>query len=141
MSAVTIWQALESVLRDIDGIRHVQLGEPTTIETTPMLIVVYAGHAHPMRNSPPARNLVGFGHQFVIRLALDTGDNGQAEMQLLTLVDQIPLALDAAGHLNGALSRGIAAISDAATGYADYSKKRYRIADFTATIKEKREGT
>lgn len=139
MSALTCWQGLEAIFKTV--VTNTMLGEPTTIQEAPALIVVYGSFDHPLKNNPPARNLVGFDHVFAVRLAIKWQENPAAEMQLVTLVDQIPEAVDADPHLGGRLTRGIASISSAVTGFAEYGKEKYRIVDYTCAVIEKREGT
>lgn len=139
MSAVTVWQGLEARLKTIQGLTNIMLGEPTTIQDSPALIVVYGGQEVKLRSSPPAQNLNGIEHTFAIRLAVKWQDNAQAEMQLITLVDAVARVIDP--HLGQALSRGLARPPTALTGFAEYGKEKFRVADYTCLIFEKYEAT
>lgn len=139
MSAVTIWHALEVRLRTIQGLPNIMLGEPTAIHEAPALIVVYGSQDVILKSSPPARNLNGVSHVFALRLAIKWQDNPSAEMQLLTLVDAIPAAVDA--HLGDTMGKGLARVSGAVTGFAEYGTEKFRIADYTCTIFEKEAAT
>lgn len=140
MTALSVYMGLEYVLRQIEGIRAVVLGDPPTIQAAPLLIVAYGSFTHPLKNNPPARNLVGFDHLFAVRLAIVWQENPQAEMQLVTLMDQIPLAIDADPRLHSALGSGIAYCSDGASGFATYGKVEHRIVDYTIHAIEKYQG-
>lgn len=139
MTALAISAELERIMRTI--VPLVVLGDPTTIQRSPAIILGYMSFTHPLKNQPPARNLVGFDHLFTARLAIDYQDPQQAEQLLLELVDRVPLALDADPHLAAALGRGWARISDGSSGYATYAKMPYRVVDYTITCTEKYEGT
>src|SRR5215510_10976406 len=141
MSALTIWQGLEEIYRGLDGLKAVILGDPPTIQESPCLIVAYGSFNHPLKNNPPARNLVGFEHLFALRLAIKWQDNPSAEMQLITLIDQIALVVDADPRLGNRLVGGVAFVRTAATGFATYGKEQFRVVDYDAVIVEKREGT
>lgn len=139
MSAVTLWHALEARLKTIPGLTNIMLGEPPTIQEAPALLVAYGGQEGILRSDPPARNINGTSHVFALRLAIKWQDNPQAEMQLITLIDLIPAAVDT--HLGNTLSKGHARVSGAVTGFAEYGKEKFRVADYTCTILEKQEAS
>lgn len=139
MSALTVYQGLHDCLRGVEGIQNIILGDPTTIQEAPALIIVYGSFDTVLRSSPPGQNLNGTNHEFAIRLAIKRQDNPQSEMQLITLVGRITAAIDP--HLGGALNKGMATISGATTGYAEYSREQFRIADYTCTVLEKEAAT
>lgn len=142
MTAVTVYQGLVAAFREISGIQAILLGDPTTIQVSPALIIVYGSFDVLSQSSPPARNLNATSHEFGIRLAIKWGpENEQAEMQLLTLIGAIPAAIGADPRLGGRLPKGLAQISGAVTGYAEYSKDKFRIADYVCTVVEKEEAT
>jgi hypothetical protein len=62
-------------------------------------------------------------------------------MELLTLADSVPSAINddprLAGRLHGGMARALLAFS----GYAVVAKKLYRVLDFTVTVIEKAEAT
>src|SRR5262245_33396669 len=118
MSALTIWYGLEGVLREIAGLRTVKLGEPTGTLDLPGLYVAYEEFDRPLRNSPPSRNLTGMNHTFVCRLVIQWVENDAAEMQLITLLDAIPDAIDADPNLGGKLPHGTCHINAGITGFA-----------------------
>lgn len=141
MSAVTVWQGLEERLRTVDGLQNVLLGEPQSVHDFPAVYGAYEQFTHPLKNAPPARNLVGFEHTFLLRLVIRWVDNPQAEMQLLTLLTAIPLAIDADPKLGGRLLGGMANISDGAAGFADVGGVKHRVVDYTCHVLEKTEAT
>jgi len=141
MSALTVYQGLESVFRGIVGLRSVILGEPTGNMELPGLYTAYQEFTRPLRNNPPARNLTAMDHTFACRLVIQWVDNANAEMQLLTLLDAIPDAIDANPNLSGKLPHGTCYINAGITGFATIGGVLYRIVDYTVHALEKREGT
>ena len=142
MSAVTVWIGLEERFRTIEGLDGgVHLGEPTAIAATPYLYAAYDTADQLMRSQQPARNQDGITHTFGVRIAFDFQDNPQAEMQLLTLADSVPAAINVDPRLGGRLPGGIAKSTSALSGFAMIAKKMYRVLDFVVTVLEKREST
>lgn len=142
MSAVTVWVGLEERFKTIQGVDGgVRLGEPTAIQATPLLYAGYDTADQVMRSTAPARNLDGITHIFGVRIVFDYQDNPQAEMQLLTLADSVPSAINLDPRLGGRLNGGVATSTRAQSGYAVIAKKLYRVLDFVVTVLEKREAT
>ncbi len=141
MSAVTVWQGIEERMRTIDGLQTILLGEPQSVHNFPALYGAYERFTRPLRNAPPARNLTGMDHLFVLRLVIQWVDNPQAEMQLLSLLDAIPDAIDRDPKLGGRITGGMAYISDGAAGFAKIGGVDHRVVDYTLHVLEKREGT
>lgn len=141
MSAVTVWAGLEERFRTIAGLRAIQLGEPTAITVTPLLYAGYASADQVLRSQAPARNLDGITHTFAVRLVFDFQDNSQAEMQLLTLADSVPAAINADPRLGGRLYGGVARANSVISGYATIAKKLYRVLDFDVVVIEKAQST
>jgi hypothetical protein len=141
MSALTVAQGLQSVLREIAGLRSVILGEPTGSMELPALYLVYQEFDRPLRNSPPARNLTGMSHTFAARLCIQWVNNSNAEMQLLTLLDAIPDAIDRDPTLGGRVSKGVAWIDAGVSGFATIGGVVYRVVEYRVHALEKREGT
>jgi hypothetical protein len=133
MSAATVWQGLEERFKTIEGIAAIVLGEPTSIQATPLLYAGYAGATQIARSTAPAHNLDALNHEFAVRIVF--------EMELLTLADSVPSAINddprLAGRLHGGMARALLAFS----GYAVVAKKLYRVLDFTVTVIEKAEAT
>ena len=117
MSALTCWQGLEQVFRTIDGLRGVMLAEPTGDMDLPCLYTAYQSFDRPLRNSPPARNVTGMHHIFACRLVIRFVDNAQCEMQLLTLLDAIPDAIDLDPKLGGRVNSGMAYCGSGRDGF------------------------
>src|SRR5262245_33375593 len=140
MSALVVYQGLEERFRTIDGLRGITLGEPTGDLDLPNLYLAYQQFDRPIRSAPPARNVSVMNHLFAARLVIRWVDNGQAEMQLLTLLDAIPDALDADPRLGGRLRDGYAYCSDGIAGFADIGDVRYRIVDYLIHAKDGRSG-
>lgn len=141
MSAVTCWIGLEERFRTIEGLSAIQLGEPTAIETTPLLYAAYDSVDTVLRSTQPARNLDGLTHVFGVRLVFDYQDNPAAEMQLLTMADSVPTVINDDPRLGGRLNGGVARSTRALSGFAVIAKKVYRVLDFVVTVIEKREAT
>lgn len=140
MSALTVWEGLEEVLRTVDGLQGVILGEPTAAHDLPCLYGAYQQFERPLRNTPPARNLVGMQHTFLLRLLVRWQDNAEAERELLTLLDAIPDAIDADPRLGGRLDRGVAAVEAGIAGFITLGGVLHRVVDYTCRVLEKREG-
>ena len=137
MSALTCYQGIAAAFRGVEGLRGLMLGEPTGDMDLPCLYIAYASFERPLRNSPPARNLTGMRHIFAARLVIQWVDNSQAEMQLITLLDQIPAALDLDPHLSGLMHSGAAYCDTGVTGFASIGGVLYRIVDYQITVLEK----
>ena len=129
MSAVTVWQGLEERLRTVDGLQNVLLGEPSSVHDWPAIYGAYERFTLPLKISPPARGIVGFDHVFVLRLCIQWVDNPQAEMQLLSLLTAIPLAIDADRKLAGRIGGGMAHIDEGAAGFAEIGGVKCRVVD------------
>lgn len=141
MSALTVWQGLEERWRTIDGLRSIILGSPTGDLDLPGLYTAYSQFARPLRNAPPASNLTGMNHTFVARLVIRFVEYEQSEMQLITLLDAIPDAIDRDPRLGSRLNNGMAYCSAGITGFAAIGDVEYRIVDYTIIAIEKRSGT
>lgn len=140
MSAVSVWAGLYERFVTIDGlVGGIHLGEPTSIQATPLLYAGYASADQIMRSQAPARNLDGMTHTFAVRLVFDYQDNEQAEMQLLTLADSVPAAINVDPRLGDRLYGGVAKSTNALSGFAMIAKKLYRVLEFEVTVIEKRQ--
>lgn len=137
MSAVTVWQGLEERFKTIEGLEGIVLGEPTSIQSTPLLYAGYALADQVLRSQAPASNLDAITHTFGVRLVFDYQDNPQAEMQLLALADSVPSAINDDPRLGGRLYGGIAKSTRARAGFAVIAKKIYRVLDFDVEVLEK----
>lgn len=138
MSAVTVWQGLVERFQTIEGLAAIHLGEPTSIQATPLLYAGYASGNQIMRSVQPARNQDGITHIFGVRLVFDYLDNPQAEMQLLTMADSVPAAINVDPRLAQRLYGGYATSTAVISGFARIADKLYRVLDFTVTVIEKR---
>jgi len=138
MSALTIWQGLEERFRTIEGLQAIILGEPGSIQKAPLLYAAYASANQIMRSERPARNLDGIIHEFAVRIVFDYQSNPDAEMQLLTLADSVPYAINLDSRLGGRLTSGVASCSSAITGFIQIADKLYRILEFAVSVTEKR---
>jgi hypothetical protein len=76
-------------------------------------------------------------YYFVHRLMLRWQDFAQAEMQLITMVNLIPAAIDADQKLGGRIPDGLATISDGVSGFDTIGETKYRIVDYTSSTLEK----
>lgn len=138
MSALIAYQGLEAVFRSIDGIRSVMLGEPSGDMDLPGVFTAYTSFERVLRNNPPANNLTGMEHSFTTWLVIRWVDNAQAEMQLLTLLDAIPNAIDADPRLGNRLTGGLARVSTGQAGYATIGGVLYRVVNYTIEVLDKR---
>lgn len=138
MSALTCWQGLESVFRTIDGLRGVVLGEPSGDMDLPCLYTAYQQFDRPLRGSPPARNVTGMHHIFACRLVIRWVDNPAAEMQLISLLDAIPDAIDADPKLGARINSGMAYCAGAVSGFAGIGGVLYRVVDYRIDVMDKR---
>ena len=64
------------------------------------------------------------------RLVIRFVDYAQSEMELITLLDAIPDAIDRDPRLGARLAGGIARCSDGITGFAEIGGVTYRIVDY-----------
>src|SRR5262245_21397669 len=118
MSALTIAQGLQDVFRELAGLKSIMLGEPTGSMDLPGLYIAYQEFTRPLRNSSPARNLTGMDHIFACRLIIQWVENNQAEMQLITLLDAIPDAIDRSPTLGTTIPHGVAYCPAGIAGFA-----------------------
>ena len=138
MSALTIWQGIEERMRTVEGLRTILLGEPSSVHEMPALYGAYEAFEHPLKNVPPSRStLSGMTHTYTLRLVIQWVDNAQAEMQLITLLDAIPLAIDADPKIGGRLASGMAFCPRGQAGFAKIGDVFHRIVDYTITVLEK----
>lgn len=140
MSATLIYAELLQRYATIPGIKSFVLGEPTAVHECPAIYTAYVSFIRPLRNTPPARNLEGTEHTFTCRLVLNWTEPASAEAQLLDLITAIPDAIDADPHLNSSVPKGMASCRAGSAGYLTIGQTLYRIADYTITVLEKREG-
>ena len=139
MSALTIWQGVEERLRTVDGLQNVLLGEPQSVHELPAVYGAYEGFDRPMRNTAPsAAGVTAMNHRFTLRLVIQWADNAQAEMQLISLLDAIPNAIDADPKLSGRLYSGMAYINAGIAGFAKIGDAVYRVVDYELHALEKR---
>lgn len=141
MSALTAWQGLEAAFRTIDGLRGITLGEPSGDLDLPAIYGAYQQFTRPLRNSPPARNQTGMGHIFACRLVIRWVENAAAEMQLITLLDAIPDAIDADPHLSGRVNDGMAWCPAGVSGFATIGGVLYRVVDYEVRVMHKIEAS
>lgn len=141
MTALAVANGFLAVFRQIDGLRTVRLGEPSGNVELPCLYLAYQEFARPLRSNPPATNNTVMQHVFAARLQIQWVENENAEMQLVTLVDAIPDAVDRDPRLGGALTRGLAYVDAGRTGFVTISGVTYRIVDYTCRVKDERAGT
>mgnify|MGYP007132424400 FL=1 len=128
-------------MRTIDGLQTILLGEPQSVHNFPALYGAYIEIDPVLRNTPPAKNQIGFTHKFILRLVIQWVHNEQAEMQLLSLVDAIPLAIDADPKLGGRLRGGMATITIGSGGFAPIGDVVHRVVDYTCQVLEKYEAS
>lgn len=126
------------MFRQVEGVRTVLLGEPTGDMDLPGVYTAYTSFERPLRNNPPANNLTGMQHTFTTRLVIRWVENSQAEMQLITLLDAIPNAIDADPQLSGRITGGVARVTTGAAGYITIGGVLYRVIDYTIVILDKR---
>ncbi len=139
MSALTIWQGVEERLRAVDGLHNVLLGEPQSVHELPALYAAYEGFERPLRNTmPSAAGVTAMDHRWTLRLVIQWVDNAQAEMQLISLLDAIPNAIDADPKLAGRLYSGMAYISAGVAGFAKIGDAMHRVVDYELHTLEKR---
>lgn len=142
MSAVTVWVGLEERFKTIDGLPGgVHLGEPSSVHEAPLLFAMYTGADQIMRSQRPATNMDGLSHAFTVYIVFDDADYAQAEMQLLTLADSVPSAINDDPRLDNRLYSGIASSTVALSGHYVVATKLYRALQFTVTVVEKRQAT
>lgn len=132
MSALTVYQGLEERFRTVHGLQNTILGEPTAAHTLPCL---YTALEHFERTQ--SGQVTAMHYFFTHRLVIAWQDNEQAEMQLLTLLNLIPAALDQDAQLGQRLPMGFAKITDGVAGFQEIGGTKYRIVDYTCNVLEK----
>ena len=137
MSAVTVYQGLESIFRTVDGLRTVMLGEPTGDMDLPGLYTAFDDFDRPLEGRPPGDNVTGMTYHFVHRLMIQWVDFQQAEMQLLTFINKIPSAVAHDAQLGGRLTSGTAKIVAGRAGFVTIGGVKYRVVDFRSETLEK----
>lgn len=137
MTALIVYQGLESVFRTVDGLRTILLGEPTGDLDLPGMYSAFESFERPMAGRPPADNLTGMRYRFVHRLMLRWVDFQAAEMQLLTFINKIPAAIDADPRLGGRITSGDVRIVAGDAGFVTLGGAKYRVVDFRSEILEK----
>jgi len=137
MSALTVYQGLEERFRTVSGLQNIILWEPTAAHALPALYTALERFERPMASQPPADNVTAMRYFFTHRLVIQWQDNAAAEMQLLTLLNAIPAAVDADPKLGNRITSGNARISDGIAAYIKIGDTLYRIVDYTGEVLEK----
>lgn len=132
MSALIVYQGLEERFRTIPGLQNIILGEPTALHELPCLYTAFYRFERTQHGQ-----ITGMRYYFVHRLLLRWQDFPQAEMQLITMLNLIPAAIDADQKLGGRLPDGLASITDGTTGFITIGETKYRIVDYTSNTLEK----
>jgi hypothetical protein len=126
------YQAIVTGIHDAIEAAHPELAclpyEPTHIDP-PMLYslldrVDYAGTGQ----------IKSSRYRILHRLCFLWQDNEQAEAQLMPYVDSIPLAIRNDAHLGGAITSGLATISEVIGTFVNISGTLYRCLDFYSDI-------
>jgi hypothetical protein len=137
MSALTVYQGLESVFRGVDSLRTIMLGEPTGDLDLPGLYTAFESFDRPLEGRPPGDNVTGMTYRFVHRLMIQWVDFQQAEMQLLTFINKIPFAVASDPQLGGRITSGVAKIVAGDAGFVTIGGVKYRVVDFRSETLEK----
>lgn len=132
MSALTMYQGLEERFKTVAGLTNILLGEPTSVHATPMIYTVLASFERSQHGQVTAMR-----YTFMHRLVIQWIANPEADMQLLTLLNAIPAAIDVSPTLGGRIVEGLAKVTRGDPGYAPIGKTLYRVCDFTSDVLEK----
>lgn len=137
MGAFECWEGIEERLATIGALGDILLGEPRGALDKPAIYCLYLDFDTTLTSSPPATNQRGKEHHFALYLVVSWVDQAAAEAQLMQLIDSITDAIEDDPHLGGRVPNGMARCSRGVTGFNSIGS-RYRIVNFTVTVKENR---
>lgn len=127
MSARAIADALVTAFSGVEGLSHVQLGEPVTVHAgRPLLYVVLDGAI-----VAPSGQLTARRWRVLARLVVLSQDYTAAERVILDLADPILDAIDADPTLGGVIRLGTARVSEQRAVWAQIANVTYRCLDTT----------
>lgn len=133
MSLTTIKAALAVKLRAVTGINYVLEYEPQAVHQAPAIWIVLDSYERMLGTG----QLTVMRYRILARVVLNWVDNGTAETGIDTYANLIPAAIDADAQLAGTIPNGLAAISDATTGYIIAGGTKYRVLDVFCDVVEK----
>lgn len=130
MSYPLILEAVKTRLAAVSGISYVVIGEPTTVQDTPMMFLQRDGGGRNVDAGGRAKAK----HRIMAVLVVRWQDNATAEAQVSALIDPIYGAFDADPTLGGL--NGWAQVTEDDAGYLQIGKTTYRTVEFTIVVEE-----
>lgn len=112
--------------------------EPSSINAFPTLYSLLEGAEYIGTGGAPGSATVKETRYSILhRLLFRWQDNERAEQELIPFVDSLPAAVHADRRLGGAITNGMAHISNAEAVYVDIGGVRYRALDFHSVTLDK----
>lgn len=130
MSYPLILDAVKARLEAVPGISYVVVGEPTSVQDTPMMFLQRDGGSRNVDAGGRAKAK----HRVMAALVVRWQDNETAEAQVSALIDPIYGAFDADPTLGG--MNGWAEVTEDDAGYLQIGKTTYRTVEFTLAVEE-----
>lgn len=133
MSTLTIAQALEAALAEVEGLAYVQTGELATFHAgAPVGVITFAGQGFSAPGQISARR-----PRFTFRVWFLSQDLVTVEAELLAMVDRVVTAIEADPHLGGAVVSGMARITEQTAGWGAIGGADFRVLDTTIEVVNK----
>lgn len=133
ISPKTIAEALHVRFRLVDGLEFFQIGEPKTIQRTPMIYTLLFDY-EPTQSGQVLSEIYTFMH----RLVLSFANPEQAELQLMGFVPALQHVIEADPMLDGTLESGASIMDRGQPGFTFIANTPYRIVDFKTRAVVKR---
>lgn len=106
--------------------------EPETIVQTPLLYSLLDTFQRDQHGQ-----MTSMIYRVLHRIVIQWQDQEQAELELIALVNAVPASIDVDPTLGGRVDKGLARISDGATGFVVISGTQYRCLDFYSSVTTK----
>lgn len=132
MSLANVRAGIKERLQTIDGLTVLSY-EPANVQVPRVALILFRRFSG--RNTQGQITTTPW--EVTVRLLVRWQDNEGAEEELTTLVDGVPLAIDADPQLGGRITAGLAQVPEAESGFVTFGGTLYRMADITIRAVDK----
>jgi hypothetical protein len=122
-------EGLHERFATVKGIMAILDYEPKAIQTTPTLYSLLDRFDRSQEGQ-----LTVMKYRVLNRLCIQWQDNEQAERQLAKFVNPLPASIDKDPKLGGRVSRGMAWVTEAPTGFFSIGDTTYRVLDMYVEV-------
>lgn len=132
MAYSDVLNGLHGRFATVSGLKNILGYEPASVNATPMIYSLFVGVVNGDKGQVKSRT-----YRTMHRLVVARQDYAQAETLVLPYVDSIVDAVKADPRLGGAVTSGLASITEARGGYSTINGVVYRIVDFFSEVTAK----